>query len=232
MGDCRVWNHESTEIATIIQQLWYHGDITPSVTVEGIHSNPNTNLKQCIRDLQMTAPNIVDSDEDVEISEFSDFGDQDEDEEDTDEEIPHAEDWEAPPSETPSDTDDEDIPDGMQCIICYGNRRVTVKFASCSHAVCNTCLRRIYRSRRMNNDHFPTWFPCHSCRAETCYVGELSLKPGFCGTEEFEVHRGQVYTIWNWVTVRRWMAKRSITVARGLRDKAVLEALARTSCDT
>lgn len=92
MGDCKVWNHESTEIAKIIRQLWYHGDITTSATVEEIHYNPNTDLKQCTRDLQMTTvvgSNMVDSDGDVEISEFSDFGDEDTDQ-DTNEEIPHT----------------------------------------------------------------------------------------------------------------------------------------------
>lgn len=159
------------------------------------------------------------------------LGDEDEDE-DTDEEIPHTEDWEAPPPETSSDTDDEDIPDGMQCIVCHRSRRVTVKFVSRSHAVFNTCLRRISCSRRRADDHSTTQFPCHSYKTKTCYVNELSLKLGSCGTVESKVHGRQVYTIWNWVPVRRWMSKRSIMVARGLRDKAVLKASARMSCDT
>lgn len=228
MSDFIVWDHESAEITAIIRRL-------SSAAVE-VHFNPDTNLDQCARDPQVmygVISNMAGLDEGVEISEFSDFGDEDENEvenenEDVDDDISHAEDWQAPPSEIPSDTEDEDIPDGMQCIICHGSRQVTVQFASCSHAACNTCLRRIYRSRRMADDHFPTWFPCHSCRIETCCVGELSLQPDFCSTVGSGVHGGQVYTIWNWVPVRRWMAKRSMAVARGLRYKAILEASART----
>lgn len=234
MGDFIVWDHESPEITAIIRQLWYHDDIISSAAVEEIHFNPDTDLNQCARGPQVTDGvifNMAGFNEGVEISGFSDFGDENEDEfenEDADDEISHDEDWQASPSEIPSDTEDEDIPDSMQCIICHGSRQVTVQFASCSHTACNTCLRRIYRSRRIADDHFPTWFPCHSCRVETCCVGELSLQPDFCSTEGSGVHGGQVYTIWNWVPVRRWMAKRSMTVARGLRDKAMLEASVRT----
>ncbi|KAL0635370.1 hypothetical protein Q9L58_005668 [Maublancomyces gigas] len=233
MSDCRVWDRESAEIATIIRQLWYYGDILSFTTVEEMLSNPNTNLKQWARDLQVVAgvsSNMVQSDEGVEISRFSDFG-EDEDE-GVDEEIFYDEDWEAPPSEILSDSEDEDIADGMQCIICHGSHQVTVQFGSCSHVACNTCLRGIYRSRRGADDHFPTWFPCHSCRAETYCVGEISLQPDFCGTEiQSRVYDGQAYTIWNWVPVRRWVAKRSMTVARGLRDKAEL-VRTRTACGT
>lgn len=230
MNDCGVWNHESAEIETIIRQLWHYGDILSLTTVEEMLSNPNANLTQWARDLQATAgvsPSMVELVGFVEISEFSDSEDEGEDEDEgVEEEIfDTEEDWEAPLSETLSDSEDEDIPDGMQCIICHGSRQVTVQFGSCSHMACNTCLRGIYRSRRRADGHFPTWFPCHSCRAETCYIGELSLQPDFCGTAaRSEVHG--VYTIWNWVPVRRWIAKRSRMVAKGLRDKA------RTACDT
>lgn len=225
----------------IIRQLWYYGDIISFTTVEEIISNPETNLKQWARDLQVMAgisSNMTEPNDSVEISEFSDFEDEDEDEDEgegegVDEEIPYTEDWEAPPSDTPSDSEDEDIPDDLGCIICHRGRRATVQFASCSHAACNSCLKGIYRSRRRADGHFPTWFPCHSCRAETSCVGELSLQPGLFGTEvQSRVHHGQSYTIWNWVPVRRWVAKRSTAVARGLRDKAILGEQVRTDCDT
>lgn len=160
-------------------------------------------------------------DENLEVSEFSDYESGDESE-NGDDEPSYNEDWDAPPSEAPSDNEDESIPDGMECVICGGCRQITVQFASCSHGTCNTCLKGIYRSRRRGDDHFPTWFPCHICRAEIRYVSEISQQEDFCDSAvRCEMHGEVMCTIWNWVPVRRWMAKRSRTVVVGLMKRAM-----------
>lgn len=225
-----MWDSQSTATATIILHL-----------VEEMLLNPRVNLEEWARHLQITleilrispsnSAGIAGYEESLQIPSNPETegveGSREEEREEGEEwgggdEIPYFEVFEPPQSEASSDNEDENIPDGMQCPICE-RRQKAVQFPACSHATCKNCLMGIYHSRRNSELHYPLWIPCPLCRAETWVVGRLSLQDDFYGTAvQFEIHGGQQFTIWNWVPLRRWVAKRSRTVAEGLMDKAIL----------
>lgn len=98
------------------------------------------------------------------------------------------------------------------CAICMGEREVSVQFGECSHGACGPCLEGVWYSRQQHETHLPTWVSCHMCRAEVCSVGALSRAPQAAYFGEEVVHGGEVFTVWGWQGIRRWMAERRESV--------------------
>lgn len=102
------------------------------------------------------------------------------------------------------------------CAICVGEREITLQFGGCSHAACGPCTEGIWYSRQQHDGHFPTWITCHMCRAEVSSVGVLSRAPTEAYFGEEIVHGEEVFTVWGWQGIRRWMAVRRESVGSGL----------------
>lgn len=102
------------------------------------------------------------------------------------------------------------------CVICMGEREITVQFRGCSHAACGPCTEGIWYGRQQHDRHLPTWITCHMCRSEVSSVGALSRAPPTAFFGEEMVHGDEVFTVWGWQGIRRWMANRRESVGSEL----------------
>ncbi|KAL0632135.1 hypothetical protein Q9L58_008969 [Maublancomyces gigas] len=118
------------------------------------------------------------------------------------------------PDELLSHANKTDVPSSADtsCAVCMGEREITVQFGGCSHAACGPCIEGIWYSRQQHERHVPTWITCHMCRSEVTEVGVLSRAPPTAYFGQEVVHGAEVFTVWGWLGLRRWMAARRESV--------------------
>ncbi|RPB01418.1 hypothetical protein L873DRAFT_1803630 [Choiromyces venosus 120613-1] len=64
----------------------------------------------------------------------------------------------------------EDLGEGLECKICFC-KEINVRFRECAHGACATCTLEIWKSRVVQHNLLPSWFPCHLCRAQVKHLG-------------------------------------------------------------